>query len=75
MKVVLEHQVCPLDATLESVLPGVHQRFVQTNESMTAMGSKIESGMGGMENRMNARFDLMSDESRCITNSQNDPWR
>jgi hypothetical protein len=61
---MLENNRTVAATTTSSVLPGVHQRFVETKESVTAMGSDIESGIGQMKNWMNARFDSLSGEAK-----------
>ncbi len=44
MQVALnDENVSPLDATLESVMPGVHQRFVATDGHVKALDQKIVS--------------------------------
>jgi hypothetical protein len=41
MQVALnDNNVLPLDATLESVMPGVHQRFVAMDGTVTTLDQK-----------------------------------
>jgi hypothetical protein len=49
MQVALhDENVSPLDATLESVMPGVHQRFVAMDGTVKTLDRKIVAGFDSL---------------------------
>jgi hypothetical protein len=62
MQVALnDENVSPLDATLESVMPGVHQRFVATDGHVKALDRKIVSGFEKLDDKVDALADHFTD--------------
>ena len=49
MRAGLETAECPLDAQMENVLPGVHQRFVATDSSIAQLDTKVSTLSGNLK--------------------------
>jgi hypothetical protein len=63
MQVALnDKNVSPLDATLESVMPGVHQHFVAMDGSMKTVDRKIVSGF----EKLDTKVDGLADHFTCL---------
>jgi hypothetical protein len=61
MQVALnDENVSPLDATLESVMPGVHQRFVALDGTLKTLDWKIVSGFEKLDT-IDTKVDGMAD--------------
>jgi hypothetical protein len=61
MQVALdEENVSPLDATLESVMPGVHQRFVAVDGSVKMLDRKIAAGFDKLD-QLDTKVDGLAD--------------
>ena len=58
MQVALnDENVSPLDATLESVMPGVHQRFVAMDSTLKTLDRKIVSGFEKLDTKVDGMAD------------------
>jgi hypothetical protein len=61
MQVALnDKNVSPLDAALESVMPGVHQRFLSMDGTLKTLDRKIVSGFEKLDN-IDTKVDGMAD--------------
>jgi hypothetical protein len=61
MQVVLDDKnVSPLDATLESVMPGVHQRFVAMDGTLNTLDRKVVAGFDKLD-KLDTKVDGLTD--------------
>ena len=61
MQVALnDENVSPLDATLESVMPGVHQRFVAMDGTLKTLDRKVVSGFEKLDT-IDTKVDGLAD--------------
>jgi hypothetical protein len=62
MQVALnDENVSPLDAALESVMPGVHQRFVAMEGTVNTLDRNVVSGFEKLGTKVNGLADLFTD--------------
>ncbi len=62
MQVALDDEnVSPLDATLESVMPGVHQRFVAMDGTVKTLDRKIVAGFDKLDTKVDGLADHFTD--------------
>jgi hypothetical protein len=65
MQVALnDDNVSPLDAALESVMPGVHQRFVAMDGTVKTLDRKIVSGFNKLDTKVDGLADHFTDLER-----------
>jgi hypothetical protein len=53
----LTGESCPLDATLETVLPGVHTRFVATDANIETVRGEVQTGF----QQVNTNIGILAD--------------
>jgi hypothetical protein len=62
MELVLDGEnVLLLDATLESVMPGVHQRFVAMDGTVNTLDRNVASGFEKLGTKVDGLADLFTD--------------
>ncbi len=62
MQVALnDDNVSPIDAALESVMPGVHQRFVAMDGTVKTLDRKIVAGVDKLDAKVDGLADHLTD--------------
>ena len=69
MEKALSTEVCPLDASIEKVLPGVHQWHRINNQEMVQLKSSMRNLSSELSNKLSEGFQEMTN---CLASISND---
>lgn len=62
----MENEECPLDAKLEAVLPGVHQRFQIARQDMATIENTVVTGFSDVQKQIQDGFKHITDSHQSV---------